>query len=295
MPKFSVLWMSDPDFTQHAQAPGAPPAREAMKRSDEKLAMVLAALDAKGIRGKTDVLVVSDHGFSTVSDVVDIVEELSAAGLGVSRQFTTPPQTGHILLVNTGATLFFYVTGHDSGTVGRLVDHLQRARYSGVIFTREPQEGTFPLSAVHIDSADAPDVVLSMRWSDEKNKYGIPGMLWMEAGRKLGTGMHGTLSPFDMHNTLIAAGPDFPEGTVEPRPTGNVDVAPTILWILGIRLAQPLDGRVLTGKGEPPAVEEIPPMEATRDLGTGKWRQYLRQVECRNVTYFTEGNGKQGD
>jgi len=51
---------------------------------------------------------------------------------------------------------------------------------------------------------------------------------------------------FDLHNTLVAAGPDFRKGVVDPLPSGNTDIAPTVLWILGIQPAAPMDGRVLT-------------------------------------------------
>ena len=57
--------------------------------------------------------------------------------------------------------------------------------------------------------------------------------------------MHGSLSPFDMHNTCIAAGPDFRKGAQDDLPTGNIDIAPTILWILGVEPEHKLSGRVL--------------------------------------------------
>ena len=295
VPKFSVLWVSDPDYSQHATAPGAPEALEALKNSDGKLALLLAALDAKGVRGKTDVLIVSDHGFSTISDAVDAAQVLSDAGFRVAREFRAPPQAGDILLVNSGASLLLYVTGHDAGTIERLVDFLQRSPFAGVIFTRTAMAGTFALSAVHIDSPDAPDVVLSLRWAEGKNEFGVAGTLHADSTRKPGQGMHGTLSPFDMHNTLIAAGPDFSKATIEQLPTGNIDVAPTILWILGVRPTQPLNGRVLVapsgGSKALPAPEETV-LEANRDLGAGKWHQYLREVRYGDVTYFLEGNGQ---
>jgi len=34
-----------------------------------------------------------------------------------------------------------------------------------VIFSRTPQEGTFPLDLAHIDTTNAPDLVVSFRWS----------------------------------------------------------------------------------------------------------------------------------
>ncbi len=294
VPKFSMLWMSDPDFSQHNWAPGAPGALQALRNSDGKLAMLLASLDAKGVREKTDVFVVSDHGFSTISDSVDVAQALADAGFRAARQFIAPPQAGEIMVVNTGASLLLYVTNHDAATVERLVDFLQRSPFAGVIFTRAPMAGTFALSVAHLDSPNAPDVVLSLRWTDAKNEFGVPGMLHADFGRKAGQGMHGTLSPFDMHNTLIAAGPDFPKGAIETLPTGNVDVAPTILWILGVRPTAPVNGRVVVappgGRAALTAPEETV-LEANRDLGAGQWRQYLREVRCGDATYFLEGNG----
>ena len=58
--------------------------------------------------------------------------------------------------------------------------------------------------------------------------------------------MHGSFSPIDVHNTLIANGPAFRAGITIRNPTGNVDVAPTVAYVLGH--AMPLaDGRVLNG------------------------------------------------
>ncbi|MDQ6940869.1 MAG: alkaline phosphatase family protein, partial [Verrucomicrobiota bacterium] len=68
---FSVLWLSDPDFTQHDVAPGSPEALAAMKSVDACLGKVIDALTTKQVREQTDILVVSDHGFSTVEHEVD--------------------------------------------------------------------------------------------------------------------------------------------------------------------------------------------------------------------------------
>jgi arylsulfatase A-like enzyme len=107
--------------------------------------------------------------------------------------------------------------------------------------------------------------------------------------------MHVTLSRFDMHNTLIAAGPDFRPGTVDDLPSGNVDIAPTILWILGIKPPRPMDGRVLTEAltidgpkvGRPVTTQ----LNAIHQEGNFKWRQYLKLTELNGVAYFDEGNG----
>lgn len=297
VPKYSVLWMSDPDFSQHATAPGSPTALAALRSVDDRLGTVLASLKEKGVLEKTDIFVVSDHGFSTISASADLVKLCADAGLHAQRTFTAPPEKGEILIVSTGATMLLYVIGHDAEVIAKLVRALQAAPSSGVIFSREKIEGTFPLSAARVDSPDAPDVVLAPRWSAEKNEFGVPGMLTQDGARMVGFGMHGSLSPFDQTNTLIGAGPDLRVGWRNELPSGNIDVAPTMLWLMGIRPLAKLDGRVLFEAIRDRAPESAKPeenrMEASSDLGGVKWTQYLRTVTFQGATYFLEGNGEQ--
>ena len=63
LPAFSMLWLGQPDLTQHETAPGAPAAIAAISSADKSLAAVLLALDAHKVRETTDVFVVSHHGF----------------------------------------------------------------------------------------------------------------------------------------------------------------------------------------------------------------------------------------
>ena len=66
---------------------------------------------------------------------------------------------------------------------------------------------------VRLDSPAAPDIVLSLRWKPDKSTNGTPGLICSDYGQySPGHGMHGSLSPFDMHNTCVAAGPDFLQG-----------------------------------------------------------------------------------
>jgi arylsulfatase A-like enzyme len=108
-----------------------------------------------------------------------------------------------------------------------------------------------------------------------------------------GAGTHATLSRFDMHNTLIIAGPDFRRGTIDDLPTGNVDLAPTILEILGIK-APPMDGRVLVeAMIDRPAAEKsrTETLEASREFPRASWRQHLKISRVGQTIYFDEGNG----
>lgn len=306
VPPFSLLWLAEPDYSQHATSPGTEQSLAAIQSSDRNLGLVVAALKARGVFEKTDILIVSDHGFSTVERGVDLVAVLNANGFNAARQFKAKPARGDILVVG-GSSVLLYVTGHDKATIGRLVDFLQCEDYIGVIFTREPFSGTFTLKEARIDSPEAPDLIFSMRWTNARNPNGIEGATGAEvdtaviearkaaaaSGQRYGT--HGTLSPFDMRNTLVAAGPDFRRGFVDQLPTGNVDVAPTVLWILGIKPPKLMDGRVLTEaltiNGPEVGAPKTTRIEATNRHGKLVWRQYLQRTELGGVIYLDEANG----
>ena len=71
-----VFWSRDPDGTQHNQGdslgrliPGinGPTSLAAIRNADDDLAKLLAALKELGFEASTDVILTSDHGFSTIS------------------------------------------------------------------------------------------------------------------------------------------------------------------------------------------------------------------------------------
>lgn len=294
VPKYTLLWLSEPDASQHQSGPGSENAEAALAQADKNLALVLKALETRGVLEKTDVVVVSDHGFSTVNRAPDLTKSLKRAKFIANKQFENP-EPGDVLVVNLGGSTLFYVFDHEEKTVRRLIEYLQSSDFAGVLFSRIPVDGTFPLSQVRLDiSQSPPDVVASMRWSSEENDFGTPGLITAAEGKR-GRGTHASLSRFDLHCTLIAAGPDFKKGFVNELPSGNIDVPPTVLSILGVKPPSPMDGRVLSeamvgGPAVLPKPEEET-MEASRDLGFRIWRQSLRLSRIGGVVYFEEGNG----
>ena len=75
-PFFMVFWSRDPDGTQHFQGdsldkltPGinGPTSLAAIRNADTDLARILATLKDLGLADNTDVFVIADHGFSTIS------------------------------------------------------------------------------------------------------------------------------------------------------------------------------------------------------------------------------------
>ena len=297
VPAFSVLWLGEPDLTQHETAPGPPSALAAIKSSDENLAAVLSGLDQQGVRKTTDVFVVSDHGFSTIRRSIDLRKTLTDAGFVAKTEFDDEPKPGDIMLVGNGGSVLFYVVGQDATVTRRLVEFLQQSDFAGVIFTKQGLPGTFHLNDAKIDNPHAPDVVMAFRWNDSKNQFGTPGMIDADWQRAAGEGTHATLSRFDMHNTLVAVGPDFRRGQTDDLPTGNVDLAPTILHILGFNASKEMDGRILsealvsTDRVPPGRKTETKTMESGKDFPAGTWRQSLQISRVGSTIYLDEGNG----
>jgi arylsulfatase A-like enzyme len=306
VPAFSILWLGQPDLTQHETAPGAPAALTAIKSADENLSVVLSALDDHKARGTTDLFVVSDHGFSTIRRSIDLRKILNEAGFTATTEFKDEPKPGDIMLAGNGGSVLFYVIGHDANVTRRLVDFLQQSDFAGMIFTREPMEGAFDLEQAEIQNDHAPDVVMAFRWYDLKSQFGVRGMIDADWQRAAGKGTHATLSRFDMHNTLIAAGPDFKPGATDDLASGNIDLAPTILQILGIKPPAKLDGRILSEamigansnnsdlrSAEPSPLQkpETKTIQATRHFPSGTWRQSLQISRVGSTIYLDQGAG----
>ena len=303
LPTFSLLWLAEPDNTQHQTGVGSARSLAAIHNSDYALSRVVTELKTRGVFDQTDIIVVSDHGFSTISKNVDLVAELSHAGFKATRAFSSAPSDGdvraRVLVVGLGGSALIYVDDHQENTVARLVSFLQTQDFAGPLFTLAAHKGTFSLDDGLIHSRHAPDIVVSFRWNTDTNANGAPGYVVSESegsNLSLGSGQkatHVSLSPFDLHNTLVAAGPDFREGFIDETPSGNVDVVPTVLKVLGVKPLQPLDGRVLSEalKSSNESSPKVESQELTEQatLPGGEWVQKLSISEVGGVRYFEQG------
>lgn len=260
-PDVLLFWITEPDHAHHTFGLAAAGSVRARSAADQAVAEVLAAITDTGA-ADPDVLVVSDHGFSTISGSLDLDHELVGAGL------KRPGDTTDVIVARSGCGLL-YVRNRDPEHIERIVGFLQRQPFSGTIFTppRPPgHHGNAPDTTPPADehhgwvggtlsdrllgyagNTREPDIVLSLPWSDAGTRSGVPGesMALTPAGGTSMAAQHGNLSPYDLRSTMICWGPSFRSNAVVTVPTGNLDVAPTVLALAGLD-PSPLDGRVLT-------------------------------------------------
>jgi len=319
-PDLSVVWLRNPDSTEHAYGVGSPNYHTALQAQDELLGKLQDKLAELHMDSDTDLIVVSDHGHSNVSGPLDLfplrkvengkmgqidrehgysvsgdirlAHELSMAGIraydgagcsydpvmsgikadgsalhppkpasgndcGHLKNYTSPgyellhpflPREAFVVVANGGSD-YLYQPDHDPERIRMAVRFLQSHEEYGAIFVDERYgdiPGTLPLSRVRLENMEGrnPDIVVGYTFDENAVIQGMPGIEFEGVSSSSSHGMHGSFSPRDVHNTLLASGPDFAERYTDTLPSGNVDVAPTIAKILGLDLPQ-ADGRPL--------------------------------------------------
>jgi predicted AlkP superfamily pyrophosphatase or phosphodiesterase len=246
-PDVTLMWINDPDGTAHAKGIGEPLTKKSLSLVDAGIGRIEDRLRQRGLLDSTNILVTSDHGFSTETGGLD----LDAAVAPFARKLDDGSDD---IVVAEGA---IYIRSRDEDRQARIaaiVSALQKRPEVGAIFTRDGMNGTLPFSVARWDHKRSGDILVSANWTDKKNEFGYKGTTTQK-----GVAGHGSSSPYDIHNTLIAAGPDFREHATSAVATANVDIAPTLLRLLGIAAPPTMSGRVieegLRGGSAPPRSE----------------------------------------
>ncbi len=327
-PDLTLIWFRAPDSPEHNYGPGAPNAHAAVRHQDILLGQLETALHEQGLDGVTNLIIVSDHGHSSVSGplgtfplhkissgnvdttdggvsatgwsvsgdvrLADLLAQNGFANVydgqpclfvpvmsgikgdgtstpvyptltdvagtacnkGASFKYTTgaflvpnplPAGVHNIVIATNGGSDYLYVPDHDAATVANVVAFLQSREEIGAIFlnSRYTANGTLPLAAARLENAArAPDIMFSYNYDETAVVAGMPGIEFESMSASSNRGMHGSFSPVDVHNTLLAKGPDFKTALADTLPSGNVDVAPTVAKIFGLSLPN-ADGRSL--------------------------------------------------
>jgi len=237
-PALAVLWLHEPDKTQHAAALGSPEHLAVLRQTDEHVGWVIDAVDKLREAGD-DVLLVTgaDHGHQTVVGVVDVEAKLVEAGL------KDGPASGDVISAANGTAALVYVHPSRRERLPELRTFLVGCDWAGRVI---------PADELH-EVGQAPRhglaFAVSMRASDGANQYGVPGTSLAAKPRegkpdRFGFGQHGGLARYEQSPFLLIEGPGFEAGTTRLEPTSLVDIAPTVLHHLDLP-APGMDGRSL--------------------------------------------------
>jgi predicted AlkP superfamily pyrophosphatase or phosphodiesterase len=224
-PHLILSWWHGADHVGHLYGPDSKAILRALQGQDEALGSLLAGLDARGAWGETTLLVVSDHGMAALTQEVDVRAALKQAGIR-ARVFTSDA------LANV-----------------YLADPAQAPAVAALL-ARIPGVRAYPRDAVpealHYRSPRVGDVVafvdppLSLRGG--RQRTGAAGALRRLFRRTIGGHGYDPARFPDMDGILLALGRDVPAGAVLPA-VPEIDVAPTVARLLGIRPPAQCQGR----------------------------------------------------
>ena len=265
-PAVTIMWLGELDATAHDHGIGAAATVEVLRHVDAAIRRIEDGLRAAGVFDRYNIWVTSDHGFTTYTGGIDLAALLAPhTRTGADSQRDVVAGGGAIYLRDGKEQL------------PAIVGALQQTPGAGAIFTRGAQPGSLDGSVPGTLSFDAArwahdrsaDILFSPDWTDEANANG-----WRGTSRSNGIAGHGSTSPRDIRNTLIAAGPDLKRGATFASPSANADFAPTFLTLLGLAVPASMQGRPLDEaftRGAAPTPASVRTTTHTARTGDGSY------------------------
>jgi predicted AlkP superfamily pyrophosphatase or phosphodiesterase len=216
-PRLITAWFRGVDRPSHVKGMGSPAVRRLLEKQDEALAKLVAGLDARGAFAHTTLLLVSDHGMAPVKRHIDLRAALRAGrvkgeviGGGGMATLKLPDEPG---IIDRAVTI----------AKGLGLDAWPREETPLELRARHPRFGEVVVVApvgVAIQIRSGP--LLRLRgshgyWPQDPSM----GALFLAVGRG------------------VPAGADLGE-------LSTLDVAPTVLRLLGLPASDTMEGRAIT-------------------------------------------------
>jgi hypothetical protein len=242
-PDLTVVNLADVDRNGHADGPDSEAYAAAITGADTAIGRLIAALRAAGRWERSVLFVTSDHGFADVAPtsarpapVVSLGRALAAAGVdGVHVVGDGGVEHVYGDGVRPGAT----EVGADGERLARVAAIARKTTGVAEVLVRLPVPGVPGLAAAH------PDWHVAHERMGDLIVVAAPGYQlidpWDDVDAHL-KGNHG--APGELEVPLVVSGGSpalraAPAGTDAP---GAVDVAPTIVALLGLRAPRRIDG-----------------------------------------------------
>jgi arylsulfatase A-like enzyme len=232
-----VLWLGEPDHSQHENILGSPAAMAAIAGADTCFGMVYRAVVRRRAMGDDILLIAcSDHGHQSVGRVIDIDAEFVDAGL----KGADDPS---LLAISNGTSALIYLHPNRNEDAAAVLAFLRSRNWVETVLEGEA------LAAVGQAAVGGLLCAVPMRSDSRTNEFGVPGTSAAakpSAGKpdRLGCGQHGGLGSYEQMPFLLIEGRGFAQGAIRAESSSVVDLAPTILGHLGIA-GDGCEGRLL--------------------------------------------------
>ena len=240
-PALAVLWLSEPDLTQHKTFMGSEAHLAAIRAADACVARVTATIDALRSDDGEEILylVGSDHGHESIAEIIAVERELYEAG------FKSALASNDIVVGPQGTSVLLYFSQAAESRVDAVATFLRSRPWAGEVYVDSE------LTQVGMQPEDGLRIAVSMAKRPGANEYGVPGLSAIGVRyevdpAKLGFGQHGGVGEYEQQPFLFIDGGGYEAGTHSIAPSCIVDIAPTVLAYLGVETsAEDFDGKPL--------------------------------------------------
>jgi predicted AlkP superfamily pyrophosphatase or phosphodiesterase len=239
-PNLLLYHQLNTDAVQHAYGPGTMASYTALAYADRLVGDLLATIDRTGLRERTTVIVVSDHGFKRVSKVIYPNVLLRQDGL-VTAEGSKIARCDCVVMAQ-GGLAFVHIT--NAARKAELLPVLKKrfAALEGVAQVVDGRDGPTLGMPTPEENQGMGDLLLFA-----KNGYAFKDNVAGDAAVEVSQGYLGThgylASDPDIDCIFIAQGRGIKRGASLGR-IANLDVAPTIARLLGFQIPN-AEGRVL--------------------------------------------------
>jgi arylsulfatase A-like enzyme len=273
----AVVWFNEPDTSYHYKLIGSPDTMAVLAHVDRAFGRILDWVDRQPDAERIAVVAASDHGQISSVEEIRLAELLTENGHPTVR-----PAERHLegaVVTYTGGNMGeIRVLEGGSARRDRIARWLSEQPYIGALYSpggldgRGAAPGSLAHAVVGLDHARQPDLVYVLRSSDDLDPFGLPGLCRVSGGGiAAGGGMHGGLNRHEITTTLIVAAPGAAAGREDRRLAGIIDIAPTVLALLGLPAADTMCGTSL--------LEPAPETEAaTFSAAAGDFRHRVTVV-----------------
>lgn len=289
LPDVSILWYTDPDYTSHQKGIGSAENHEAIRSVDDEFGRLVDWWRRSEYYDQMQLIVLSDHGHITSRRKVDIKGTLADAGFRYDTHFGN----GADYVGKLGYSSALWVRNRDYSRVAEMVGWLQTQSWCGVIFTSNGNgiegavPGTFDRSLVLADHARAPEIYYIMSNDDNTDSNGIAGGCCYDGNYPEGGSVHGGLHEKELNTLLMAQGSRFRNKFQCDFPAGVIDIAPTVLHLLGVSIPPQMGGRVLGEAIEGYRFEIDKPEKKIHTVGSSSRQQSL-QVSSMGASVYLD-------
>ena len=239
-PALALLWLCEPDHTQHDAELGSSEHLAVMAAADRCVGAVAAAVDRLRAAGDDILFLVgSDHGHETIRTSVPVERMLFEQG------YKRALDSSDIVLAPQGTSALLYFADASSDRVTDVAEYLRAQPWTGRVLVDDE------LEQAGMRHEQGLRIALSMAKDGSPNAHGIAGLSdiatrFEPTPRKIGMGQHGGFGAYEQAPFLLASGNAFTPGK-HAGATCIVDIAPTVMRHLGQPVTG-MDGRPLQGQ-----------------------------------------------